>query len=177
MAFNDLVWATCLHCKERTIWYKQRLVAPVSSSAPLPNPDMPEDIRKDYEEARDIVERSPRSAAGLLRLCIQKLCIQPSEPGANLNTDIGALVAKGLSKTIQQTFDAIRIVGNSQLHPESDGIDLRSNPEGISLLFLLVNLIVENQISLKHKTNAFYESLPESSREAVKHRTDKAKSQ
>ncbi len=171
--YTDLYWAVCLKCNNRTIWFRERLVAPVATSAPPPNPDMPADIRADYEEARDISERSPRSAAGLLRLCIQKLCIHLGEPGKNLNTDIGALVAKGLPVQIQQAFDAVRIVGNSQLHPEDDGIDLRTNPEGVSLLFTLVNLIVENQISLPRRTEEFYSSLPEGRREAVERRDER----
>ena len=146
----------------------------MTTSAPPPNPDMPTHIRADYEEARDISERSPRSAAGLLRLCIQKLCIHLCEAGKNLNSDIGMLVAKGLPVQIQQAFDAVRIVGNSQLHPEDDGIDLRANPEGVSLLFTLVNLIVENQISLPRRTQDFYNSLPEHSRNAVERRNEKA---
>ena len=171
--YTDLYWGTCLKCNNRTIWFRERLVAPVATSAPPPNPDMPADILVDYEEARDISERSPRSAAGLLRLCIQRLCVHLGEPGKNLNNDIGALVAKGLPVQIQQAFDAVRIIGNSQLHPEDDGIDLRANPEGVSLLFTLVNLIVENQISLPRRTEEFYNSLPESRLEAIERRDEK----
>ena len=140
--YPELVWAICLNCKQRTIWFQQRLVAPVSSSAPPPNPDMPDDVLIDFREARDIAERSPRSAAGLLRLCIQKLCIQFGGTGSNLNADIAKLVSGGLSPGVQEALDAIRIVGNSQLHPDDDGIDLRANDEAISLLFTFVNLIV-----------------------------------
>ena len=172
-AYADLFWATCLNCQNRTIWYKEQLVAPISSSAPPPNADMPEEIRADFNEARDISERSPRSAAGLLRLCIQKLCIQLGRSGENLNTDIGLLVANGLPKEIQEALDAVRIVGNSQLHPDNDGIDLRSNPKAVPLLFMLVNLIVENQISLPRRVTEFYDLLPEGSRTAVTKRTEK----
>lgn len=172
--YAELHWAICLNCKQRTIWFRQRLVAPVLSSAPPPNPDMPKDVVTDFDEARDIAERSPRSAAGLLRLCIHRLCIQFGGTGANLNADIAELVSGGLSPEVQQALDAIRIVGNSQLHPDDDGIDLRANPEAISLLFTFVNLIVENQISLPRKAKEFYESLPEGSREAVRLRNDKA---
>ena len=171
--FEDLYWAICLECGQKTIWYKQHLVAPVATSAPPPNPDMPDDIRKDFEEARDVAERSPRSAAGLLRLCVQKLCIYLGEPGANLNADIGSLVAQGLPAQIQQALDAVRIVGNSQLHPDNDGIDLEADPGRVSFLFLLVNLIVDNQISVPRRTREFYESLPERSRSAVERRTEK----
>jgi hypothetical protein len=135
---------------------------------------MPEGIRVDYDEARDISERSPRSAAGLLRLCIQKLCIELGEPGKHLYTDIGSLVAKGLPDQMQQAFDTVRIVGNSQLHPYPDGIDVRSDPKSLMMLFTLVNLIVENQISLPRRTREIYSSLPENVRKAVEERTRKA---
>jgi Domain of unknown function (DUF4145) len=171
--YHALWWATCLNCSQRTIWFQERLVAPISSSAPPPNPDMPDDIRVDFEEASDIAERSPRSAAGLLRLCIHKLCMQLGASGNNLNSDIGALVARGLPSEIQQAFDAVRIVGNSQLHPDDTGIDLRSNPSALPLLFMLVYLIVENQISLPRRTREFYDNLPENARDSVKRRTEK----
>ena len=174
ISYSDLQWATCLNCKERTIWFKEVLVAPVSSSAPAANPDMPEDVRIDFDEARDVAERSPRSAAALLRLCIQKLCIVLGESGKHLDKDIASLVGNGLPVQIQQAFDAIRIVGNSQIHPDNQGVDLRSDPSAVSLLFRLVNLIVENQISLPKRTSEFYEGLPESSRRAVELRTQRA---
>ncbi|MBK7751369.1 MAG: SufS family cysteine desulfurase [Flavobacteriales bacterium] len=64
-----------------------------SGSAPLPNPDMPEAIMKDYNEARDIVSISPRGSAALLRLAIQRLCKHLGESGENINAD-AALVKK-----------------------------------------------------------------------------------
>lgn len=172
--FQDLWFAVCLKCQGRTIWYQTRLVAPIATSAPPPNEDMPEDIRVDFEEARDIAERSPRSAAGLLRLCIQKLCIHFGEPGDNLNADIASLVMKGLPVEIQQAFDGIRIVGNSQLHPDDRGFDIRANPNAVPLLFTLANMIVDNKISLPRKTREFYSGLPESTRNAVDLRQQKA---
>jgi hypothetical protein len=38
------------------------------------NEDMPEEVKFDYNEAALIVEKSPRAAAALLRLGIEKLC-------------------------------------------------------------------------------------------------------
>ena len=88
--------SVCHYCRKWAFWVDQGMVFPFSSSAPLPNPDMPADLRDDYEEARAILNRSPRGAAALLRLLIQKLCAELGEKGKSIDADIGSLVAKGL---------------------------------------------------------------------------------
>jgi hypothetical protein len=50
---------------------------------PLRSPDLPPHIVADYNEARDILQRSPRAASALIRLAIQKPCAR--ESGENLN--------------------------------------------------------------------------------------------
>jgi hypothetical protein len=49
------------------------MIYPSGGPAPLPHPDLPDDIKEDYEKARSIVSRSPRSVAALLRLAVDKL--------------------------------------------------------------------------------------------------------
>ena len=80
------------------------MIYPGSSPAPLPNPDLPEEIKADYEEARAIISRSPRGACALLRLCVQKLCGILGESGKDVNGDIAALVKKGLNPKIQKVW-------------------------------------------------------------------------
>src|SRR5438105_3929390 len=98
-----LAW--CRHCNSVTLWQHNEMVYPDASIAPMANLDMPDDIKSDFEEARSIITKSARGAAALFRLCIQKLCKHLGQPGKDLNDDIGALVAKGLSPKIQKSLD------------------------------------------------------------------------
>ena len=76
---DELVFSQCHHCKQHTVWFDMqgeiKMLFPISGTAPFPNSDMPDDIMKDFKEARNIVELSPRGAAALLRLAVQKLCV------------------------------------------------------------------------------------------------------
>ncbi len=109
--------ARCEHCGAPTLWLNQSMIYPSGGSAPLPNPDLPLDIREDYEEVRAILNRSPRGAAALPRPAVQKLCKTLDEPGKNINNDIGNLVKKGLLPQVQQALDVVRVVGNNAVHP------------------------------------------------------------
>jgi len=98
MSLEDMKISICSHCKKYAIWFSKKLIYPHTNMAPLPVEDMPEEVKQDYLEARDIVNSSPRAAAALLRLALQKLMIHLGERGKNLNDDIASLVRKGLQK-------------------------------------------------------------------------------
>jgi hypothetical protein len=139
------------------------------STAPNPNEDLPENIKADYEEAAVIAARSPRGAAALLRLCVQKLCKHLGEPGENINTDIGSLVAKGkLSANIQKAMDTVRITGNEAIHPSE--LSLEDEPELVAALFTFVNLIAQQAITEPRQIEEMFEKMPEGKREAVAQR-------
>ncbi len=148
----------CTHCHIYSIWVGKSLIFPASSQAPPPNPDLPEDVLLDYEEASRIVSNSPRGAAALLRLCVQKLCKHLGEPGKNINTDIASLVKKGLNSKIQQSLDVVRVIGNEAVHPGS--IDLNDKPETAVALFKLVNIITETMITQPKMIESLYGTLP-----------------
>jgi hypothetical protein len=101
----------CYNCGDFAVWIQDRLVFPLAGDAPPANEDLSPAIRSDYEEASKILNASPRGSAALLRLAIQKLCIQLGEPGKNINDDIGSLVKKGLNPTVQKALDVVRVVG------------------------------------------------------------------
>jgi hypothetical protein len=167
-----LMLAVCDHCNNFSIWLDGKLVHPATITAPAPHPDMPDEVKKDYEEARAVFQDSPRSSAALLRLAIQKICIQFAQPGKNLNADIGELVKQGLPFRIQQSLDIVRVVGNNQVHPGV--LDVRDDPDIAAMLFELVNLIVEDRISQPKKINDLYAKLPESARKQIEERNAKA---
>ncbi|HEX8524314.1 MAG TPA: DUF4145 domain-containing protein [Tepidisphaeraceae bacterium] len=133
------------------------MVYPDKPVAPAPNEDLPEEIKRDYEEARTILLRSPRGAAALLRLCIQKLCKHLGQPGKNINDDIKELVKKGLPPMIQQAIDLLRIVGNNAVHPGE--LDLRDDVGTARQMFVLVNLIADSQITQPKSVQAMYDGL------------------
>lgn len=134
------------------------MIYPFGGAAPLPNPDMPEDIKKDYEEARSVLSISPRGSAALLRLAVQKLCKELGEKGKNINDDIASLVQKGLPARVQQALDIVRVTGNDAVHPGT--IDLNDTPDIAAKLFGLVNLIVDNQITQPKVIDELYGGLP-----------------
>lgn len=69
----------CHNCEQVSIWIASKMVYPATGNVEMANPDLPEDIKNDYNEAKNIVNPSPRGAAALLRLAIQKLCMQLGE--------------------------------------------------------------------------------------------------
>lgn len=164
--------AKCKHCEELTIWLNEQMVYPITGNVELPNQDLPEDIKKDYTEARNIVNLSPRGAAALLRLTLQKLCIYLGETGKNINDDIKNLVEKGLPKTIQQALDSVRVIGNNAVHPGT--LDLNDNIEIASALFGFINVICETLISQPKKIKDYYQKyIPEGQRIAIEKRDGK----
>lgn len=161
----DLWFAFCRHCKKYSIWRKKRMIYPSCAIGPLPNPDLPDDIKADYEEARSIVSLSPRGAAALLRLAIQKLCKHLGEEGKNLNTDIANLVKKSLPSKVQKSLDIVRVVGNEAVHPGQ--FDPKDNARIAGKLFSLVNLIAEVMITQPKHVDNLYKSLPEGKKKAI----------
>lgn len=158
----------CEHCKKKIIWLNQDIIYPRSIPVSLPNEDLSEDIKKDYLEAANIFNDSVRSSAALLRLALQKLCVQLGEEGKNINEDIGAMVRKGLNPLVQKSLDSLRIAGNNAVHPGE--INLEEEPEKVLKLFELINFIADKMITEPKEIAGFYDELPENAKEQIKKR-------
>ena len=168
---DDIVACFCERCQNCSLWVKKVLVYPSLSTAPMPCADMPEDVKTDFMEAREVFDLSPKSAAALLRLALQKLMPHLSEEGKNINEDIGRLVKKGLPLQVQQALDVVRVVGNNAVHPGQ--IDLDDKKETASKLFGLLNFIVERQITHTKQLGELYQALPPNQLDQIEKRDGK----
>ena len=163
----------CFNCKGIAIWVHDHLVFPAKKIGSPPNADLPSEICRDFNEAISIVDLSPRGAAALLRLSIQKLCVHLGERGKNINDDIASLVNKGLNPLVQQSLDLVRVIGNDAVHPGV--IDIKDDRKTAERLFDLVNLVAEQMISHPKSVKEMYEKLPASKLNEIKRRDNDCK--
>lgn len=156
---RTLVCASCQNCGEETLLVEGGIVLPIYSPAPPPTEDMPAEVLEDFKEARAIVEKSPRGAAALLRLVIQKLCPILGATKPDINAAIGELVAAGkVSPALQQALDTVRVIGNEAVHPGT--LDLSDDRQTATSMFSLINFIVEKAITEPKHIGQLYQALP-----------------
>ncbi|WP_445576621.1 DUF4145 domain-containing protein [Pseudomonas sp. G7(2022)] len=165
----------CDHCQEFSLWMAAdadsgHMILPSSVSAPMPHTDLPEECKKDFNEAREISSQSPRGAAALLRLALQKLCIHLGGEGKNINDDIKALVQKGLAPQVQQALDLVRVTGNQAVHPGE--MSLEDSPEHVTIMFEMINLIVEELIARPKQIAERFGKLPAGALAAIAKRDE-----
>lgn len=164
--------ALCNKCKEVSLWKNKILIYPDNPNILPANKDLEEDIKVDYGEAASIVEKSPRAAAALLRLAIEKLCKQQlGEDGKDLDECIGNLVKSGLPVQIKEALDFVRVIGNESIHPGE--INLNDNRDVAYKLFELVNIIAQNRITQPKEISKLHGSLPQKKLEGISKRDSK----
>ena len=165
---SNLKLSECFNCGKFAVWVHKSLVHPVQRGGPDPCADLPEELQLDFEEARTILDLSPRGAAALMRLVVQELCAHLGEKGRNIDEDIASLVAKGLNPLVQKSLDIVRVVGNEAVHPGT--IDLTDDRNTALQLLALVNAIAEQMISHPKAVKEMYEALPSAKLEAIQRR-------
>jgi hypothetical protein len=162
----------CHSCEAFAIWIKDKLMWPSHSLKIDPHPDIPADIKDDFIEAADIVERSPRGSAALSRLIVQKLMSHLGGEGKDINANIASLVKKGLEPEIQKALDIVRVTGNNAVHPGE--IVLKEDPGTAIALLQLINIVVEKRIATQKRIEEMFGNLPPGALEAIQKRDDKA---
>jgi hypothetical protein len=169
---KDWIVTKCERCDQYVVWRAGKMIYPKKMIAAPPNADMAADVKADYVEAGNVFSDSPRAAAALLRLALQKLCKQLGEKGENINDDIKNMVSRGLNPLVQKSLDALRITGNNAVHPGE--INLKEEPAKVLKLFELLNFIANKMITEPKEIESFYEDLPAGAREAVQRRDGKS---
>lgn len=170
---NFVKLSQCAHCNGLCVWLSstETLLHPPLLSMP-PHPDMPEDCVALYHEAQTITNDSPRAAAALLRLLLQKFMAHCGESEkASINDSIASLVKKGLAEEVQQALDFCRVVGNNAVHPGEISFD--DNPDVATHLFEVVNFLVEEFIAKKKRLQTLYAKLPQSAQASIAKRDGK----
>ncbi len=166
---DGTVVSKCQRCDGKSYWIAQKMVYPLVALGPRPHEDMPEAVKEDYEEARSIAVQSPRGACALLRLGLQKLCQHLGQPGKNLNDEIGNLVKeRGLLPQIQESLDALRVIGNNAVHPGA--LDLRDDQETVVALLNTMNVIIEQLIAAPKHAEELYAKVPQAQKDAIAQR-------
>ena len=166
---DTVVLSNCNSCGRESVFVNSRLTWPLQSSAPSANSDLPEDLQMDFNEARMILPQSPRGAAALLRLVIQKLLPHLGATKKEINAAIGELVEnQKINKNLQQALDSVRVIGNEAVHPGS--LDLRDDERTAISLFNLVNFIVQKGISEPKEIAEIYSALPEAKLAGIQQR-------
>jgi hypothetical protein len=168
---ENLVFSVCASCGDPAVWLHDRLLWPHSGDTPPPNPDLSADVRRDYEEAGSILDLSPRGAAALLRLAIQKLCKELGGTGKDVDKDIGMLVARGLPVAVQQALDVVRVIGNEAVHPGE--LNLKDDRTTAASLFTLVNMIAEKMVTEPRAVAEMFDALPQGKRDHIGKRDGK----
>jgi len=173
---NTLAFCMCQSCKKPSLWYEHELVYPLKSIIEDPNPFMPTEVVALYDEARAVLNLSPRSSAALLRLALEILLPHLGAEKAKINTMIQQLVAerKVIGK-LQQAMDGLRVIGNDAVHPgliDSEGKDDRE----VSLtLFKVLNFIVAETLESDQMIGELYSLLPERVRKGIEDRGNSPK--
>lgn len=156
---DRVVMARCTACDRESIFVNGKLIFPQQSAAPVPSSDLPQELQKDFEEARQILPLSSRGSAALLRLIVQKLLPHLGATKSEINAGIAELVANGtISIHLQRALDSVRVIGNEAVHPGT--IDLRDDETTALALFGLVNFIVQKAITEPKEVERIYNSLP-----------------
>lgn len=163
----------CQSCGYISFWYDGKLAWPLNVNIESPLQEMPEDIKDLYNEARSIVQLSPKGACAILRLALQKLCnrLAGQDETKRIDGAIKKLVEEGLPVSLQRAMDTVRIVGDEAVHPGEINID--DNSELAIAMFKLMNIIIEKIVIEPKEIENLYNLMPENKLQGIKNRDKK----
>ena len=137
---SNLFFSQCLVCFKLTLWFNDKIIYPAYRKI-YRNPDMSEEVGKIFDEANSILELSPRAAISILRLAVEKQLEELGVKNTNLDEAINELQNRGGDIKIIKALHAVRLIGNSNIHPRKFGFE--NHLLVAQNLFNLVNKLVE----------------------------------
>lgn len=163
---DEIAVAQCRDCEQLSVWINRQMVYPDTNGV-QPSPDMPEQAKKTFCEAQSILNRSPRGACMLLRLCTEQLLTELGFEQKNLVDKINAAAPSG--SQLRMILNACRLAGNEFVHAgtleELDKTHLQ--PEVVAdALSRFINQVVLQLISIPREAEAINEQF-------APHRRDK----
>lgn len=92
--------------------------------------EVPEHLRKDYEEAHAVLSISTRASAVLSRRILQEILREHGYESGDLSTQINGVLTeedpkRSLPPALYETIDAVRHFGNFSAHPVTDKTTLQ----------------------------------------------------
>lgn len=168
---KGISFSVCTVCSEESLWLNEELVYPFENTIEDPNPLMPEEVKVIYDEARAVLNLSPRSSAALLRLGLEILLPHLGADKAKINTMIQQLVEerKAIGR-VQKAMDALRVIGNDAVHPGVIDLEGRDNKEVSVALFKITNYIVAETLGSDEMVEDLYSLLPGRVKEGIENR-------
>jgi hypothetical protein len=105
----------------------------------------PELVEEDLEEAAGILNKFPRGAAALMRVCIQKLVPLLEDNGKELNQRVSSLVRKGLEMEIQQAMEVLQVLRSDPV--QLSQLDSQANKETALRFLNSLKAVLERRMS------------------------------
>ncbi|KZE53412.1 DUF4145 domain-containing protein [Rossellomorea marisflavi] len=167
--------SVCHYCDDICLWKHKEMVYPKNNfMVEDPNPDMPDFIKDLYYEARIILQYSARSSSALLRLALETMLEDNGYKQNKLYDKITALMeSENASDELIMAAELIRHYGNSSAH--KGFIDLNDDIDTANELFMVINLIAQDQYSKPKRLRALMEKLPASKKEGIEKKLEQVK--
>jgi hypothetical protein len=158
----------CFNCNEICLWVVDQMVWPGCATGPEPKLHASPHVRRETEEASPTLDASPRGAAALLRLAMEKLCKELSDSEESPRPEIAPLFQDEVDARVQKVLDAMRIIESNAIPPDHVGVgDTRATAETLSGL---VNLICEKMIIEPRHLQALYAKVRDDAQSALEQR-------
>jgi hypothetical protein len=157
----------CFSCNEIGLWVGDQLVWPVVVASPeLKKLEILAELSGDKGTMIEPLNASPRGAAALLHLAVEKLCLELGVGTYEPRPALAPAIQEEVDARVQNVLDAVKIIQDSSPPIEQNG--LRDDRATADALPGFVNLICEKLIIEPRHLRALYTKV----REGAQHNMD-----